>query len=41
MMSYGWNMMGGFNLIGSLFSIIILMDLILLGMWLWKNIQSK
>lgn len=43
MMGYYGNMMGwgGFSFFGSLFSIIILIDLILLGVWLWKNIQHK
>lgn len=41
MMSYYGNMMGGFGFFGSLFSIVILIDLILLGVWLWKNIQHK
>lgn len=36
----GWdygNMMGGFGLFG----IIVLVDLILLGVWLWKQITKK
>lgn len=36
----GWdygNMMGGFGLVG----IIVLVDLILLGVWLWKQITKK
>lgn len=36
----GWdygNMMGGFGLVG----IIVLIDLILLGVWLWKQITKK
>ncbi|MDP3987556.1 MAG: hypothetical protein Q8P80_00225 [Candidatus Levybacteria bacterium] len=40
---YG-NMMGlggGFSVFGSLFLIIVLIDLILLGVWLWKQIQKK
>lgn len=36
MMEYG---MGGIGLFGSLFSIIIFVDLVLLGIWLWKKIQ--
>jgi len=35
----GWG--GGFSVLGSLFSIIILIDLILLGAWLWKQINKK
>lgn len=42
-LSYG-NMMGnwgGFGFIASLFWIVILVDLILLGVWLWKQIEKK
>ena len=41
MMGYSWNMMGGFGLVGSIFYIVILVDAILLGMWLWKQIQKQ
>ena len=43
MMGYGnfGNMMGGLGLLGSIFWIVILVDLILLGMWLWKQINKK
>ena len=40
----GWNygnMMGGFGIVGSLYSIVVLVDLILLGIWLWKQINKK
>ncbi len=40
----GWNygnMMGGFGVIGSLMWIVVLIDLILLGIWLWKQINKK
>lgn len=40
----GWNyggMMGGVGIWGSIYAIVILVDLILLGMWLWKQIQKK
>lgn len=36
----GWdyaNIMGGFGLIG----IVIFIDLVLLGVWLWKQINKK
>lgn len=36
----GWDS-GSFGLIGSLFWLVILIDLILLGFWLWKQIQKK
>lgn len=41
--NYGNGMMNweGFGILGSLFWIIILFDLILLGIWLWKQIQKK
>lgn len=40
--NYG-NMMGGgaFGFWWSIYSIVILIDLILLGIWLWKKIQEK
>lgn len=44
MMGYGYgNMMGygGYAILGSLFWIVLLVDLILLGIWLWKQIQKK
>ncbi len=43
MMGFGryGGMMGGFGLFGSLFTIIVLVDLVLLGVWLWKQIQKK
>ena len=42
MMSYG-NMMGwgGFGFLFSFFWIVILVDLILLGVWLWKKITKE
>jgi len=37
-----WDMMGGgFGFWASLFWIVILIDLTLLGIWLWKSIQKK
>lgn len=46
MMDYWWGsdgMMGwgGAGLVLSLFWIVVLVDLILLGFWLWKQIQKK
>jgi len=43
MMGYGnfGNMMGGAGILGSLFGIVVLVDLILLGIWLWKQINKK
>ena len=37
---YG-NMMGGGLFWGSVFGVILLIDLVLLGIWLWKQIQKK
>lgn len=40
----GWNygnMTGGYGIFPSLFGIILLVDLILLGIWLWKQINKK
>lgn len=36
-----WGMMGGVSVLGSLYSIIVLIDLVLLGFWLWKQINKK
>lgn len=44
MMGWGYgNMMGsyGFGVIANLFWFVVLVDLILLGIWLWKQIQKK
>lgn len=46
MMGYGGfgSMMGGFGLFatfGAIFWIILLIDMILLGVWLWKQINKK
>lgn len=40
----GWNygnMMGGTGVLATIFWIVILVDLILLGVWLWKQIGKK
>lgn len=37
--NYG-TMMGGFGILGFIFWLIILVDLILLGAWLWKQLQK-
>ncbi|KKS13138.1 MAG: hypothetical protein UU67_C0031G0011 [Candidatus Daviesbacteria bacterium GW2011_GWB1_41_5] len=36
-----WGGGGGFNILGGLFGLVILIDAILLGVWLWKQIQKK
>lgn len=40
--SWGYNMMGsGYGVLATAFWLVILVDLILLGIWLWKQIQKK
>lgn len=43
MMGYEWgsNMMGGFGIVATVFWLVILVDLVLLGMWLWKQVNKK
>ena len=43
MMGFGGyqGMMSAFGLFSSLFGLVVLIDLILLGIWLWKQIQKK
>lgn len=44
MMGYGdgWGMMsGGMGFFGPLIGIIVLVDLILVGIWLWREINKK
>jgi len=36
-----WGAWGWFGTIGFIFWLVILIDLILLGFWLWKQIQKK
>ncbi|MBI3955999.1 hypothetical protein HY339_01975 [Candidatus Gottesmanbacteria bacterium] len=41
--NYGGSMMGaagGWGLFGSLYGIVIFIDLVLLGLWLWKQISK-
>jgi len=38
---YGNMMAGGFWFFGSLLWIVVFIDLILFGIWLWKQIQKK
>ena len=37
----GYGQMTGAGLFGSLFGIVVLVDLVLLGIWIWKQIQKK
>ncbi len=42
MMGYGYSgAWGGFGAVLFLYNVVILADLILLGVWLWKQIQRK
>lgn len=43
-MMYGYgsgSMMGGWSVIGSLMWIVLLIDLILAGVWLWQHISKR
>ena len=41
MMGYGYGaMMGGFGTLGFITYLVILADLILIGVWLWKQINK-
>ncbi|MEK7509099.1 MAG: hypothetical protein AAB605_00115 [Patescibacteria group bacterium] len=37
----GYGMMGAGGFLGLLFSIVVLADLILVGIWLWQHISKK
>lgn len=41
--NYGGGMMGGagWGVFASLYSVVILIDLVLLGLWLWKQISRR
>ena len=41
MMGYGGFMGGGFNALGGITWLVVLIDLILVGIWLWKKISEK
>lgn len=42
MMNFGYGgMWGGASLFGFLTWLVVLVDLVLLGVWLWKQIQKK
>lgn len=38
---YGGMMGTGFGVLATIFWLAVLVDLILLGIWLWKQIQKK
>ena len=37
----GWGMMDGFGLFGGIICLVVLVDLVLAGIWLWKQISKK
>lgn len=39
-MMYG-NGMGGFGILGGLLWLVVFIDLVLAGIWLWKHIDKK
>ena len=44
MMGYGyggWDMMGGAGIFGLVTWLIIIIDLVLVGIWLWQHISRK
>lgn len=44
MMGYygsGWGMMGGAGLFGAIMWLVIVVDLVLVGIWLWQQISKK
>lgn len=43
MMGYGtyWGMMDGFGLFGGIIWLVVIADLVLAGVWLWKQIMKK
>jgi len=42
MMGYGYEgMMGGMGVFGSLALLVVLVDLVLVGIWLWQHISKK
>jgi uncharacterized membrane protein len=43
MMAYGggWGMMGGAGFLGLITWLVIIVDLVLVGIWLWQQISKK
>ncbi|MEK7644960.1 MAG: hypothetical protein AAB391_01355 [Patescibacteria group bacterium] len=42
MMTYGYSgMMGGAGLLGGLIWLVVVVDLVLLGVWLWQQVAKK
>lgn len=40
MMGYGWSWMSGAGTLGVITWLVIIVDLVLLGFWLWKQIKK-
>lgn len=38
---YGYGMMSGWGLLGTFVYLIVVIDLVLLGFWLWQQISKK
>lgn len=41
MMGYEWGFMGGAGFFGAITWLVILVDLILVGVWLWQQVSKK
>jgi len=44
MMGYGydgWGMMGGAGLLGVITWLVVIVDLVLVGVWLWQQVSKK
>lgn len=40
MMGYNWGMMSGVGLVGTITWLVVVIDLVLLGVWFWKQIKK-
>jgi len=40
-MMYGFGSMMGFGLLGSLLWLVVFIDLVLAGVWLWQQVSKK
>lgn len=41
MMGYGYGAAGGMGTLGLITWIVVIVDLVLLGVWLWKKVSAK
>jgi len=37
----GWGMMGGAGLLGVITWLVVIVDLVLVGVWLWQQVSKK